>query len=234
MADRHNATALPSPSRRSFLNKGVAVGLVASVGSVLVAEAAQADENDKRLVELVQKYSDLQRETVKTRNLHDRLVMRLTEECPPPKEFGLLPPRIRDGQQPPLVVLAWARNAYKAFGSVGTGIYKPRFSAAADEYEARIEAASEAIGLNAAYKRLQELDALTVDALSHIRDTPAQTLAGIVMKLRVLDLDEPFSADPGAEEEDGDFWLHWKGEMLRDAERLAGLPRSPVRKTMEV
>lgn len=62
--------------------------------------------------------------------------------------------------------------------------------------------------------------------LDQIRDTPAQSLLDVVMKLRVLDAVENFSADLGSKHAEGDYFRHWKGELLRDAERLCRLQQS--------
>jgi hypothetical protein len=68
-------------------------------------------------------------------------------------------------------------------------------------------------------------DAISTEEFHVMEDalrTPAQTLVGIVAKLRIADLNYHWST-VSEENDNYDYVDWWMGEALRDAERLAGL-----------
>jgi hypothetical protein len=88
-----------------------------------------------------------------------------------------------------------------------------------------IEKVADAIGENFMWDALGRMSCPMLDEL---RDTPARTAVGIAAKLRAMDGFEVFSADGGGTTLEGDYFGHWKGELLRDAERLAGLSLTEI------
>jgi signal transduction histidine kinase len=177
---------------------------------------------DANLLALIQRHKEARRVAEDANTACDELGDRLADECPPEAAFGTTARAIRSRY--PGAVLARMREFISLNITEAFGLPTEAAIAAADAYEAKIEEARERLGVDQASARLEEADNEQDRLLDEIRDTPSQTLTGIVAKLRVMDLIEPFSAHGGVENIAGDYWLHWKGEMLRDAERLAGLP----------
>lgn len=229
MSDSHNAPALPAPNRRSFLTTAaVAAGVSLATGSVAVAAAAP----DSRLLGLVDDLKQARAaERAKDELIEDRY-RELAAACPPPRALGLLPPHVARESDPHQIVY-WARDRIKHFSLIIPMVAGPEFIAATDAFEAQIELERQRLGLPALGAELDELTR-RADALeTEIMETPAETIVGIVAKLRAFDIEGRFSLDPGPDHVDSDPYEHWKGEMLRDAERIAGLPLSLPASTTE-
>jgi hypothetical protein len=70
-------------------------------------------------------------------------------------------------------------------------------------------------------ERCDEISTQEFRVMHEMLSTPAQTIAGIVAKLRVAD--HTYGWSTKSEEKDDDYVDCFVGEVLRDAERLAGL-----------
>jgi len=230
MAPRHNAPALPAPSRRSFITNTAAV--IAGAGLAASSAAGAAPGSDSRLLGLVDDLKRGRAEEKAKEAIIDGQYRELAAACPPPKALGLLPPHVAADSDPHQIVY-WARRHIKHFSSIIPMVAGPGFIAATDAFEAQIKREYQRLELPALNAELDELTQ-RADALeTEIMETPAETIVGIVAKLQALDVFERFSLDPGPDHVDSDCYIHWRGEMLRNAERLAGLPLSLPASTTE-
>jgi hypothetical protein len=210
--------APPSPSRRSFLRASVAV---AAGAAPLPGSTAEAGRDD-RLVELQQRLFVVERALTKTDGQRDLAELRIRRECPPPPELqglvhGLDP--VFDPMTDAKALARLARSRWRNTPSTRPpGLSRAKRAALLDRYLAQVDAACLRLGYAAFKPRLDALLTEQQAALDEILDTPAETIIGIIAKLRVVDQFFAWSLDRRKED---DYHGCLMMRTLRDAERIA-------------
>ena len=96
-------------------------------------------------------------------------------------------------------------------------------------FEAAMEGAYRRLGYSALHRRHRQLSWVRSELVEKIYAVPAESITGIVVKLRIVDRVEEWSqADP-----ENDFYKAFMGKTLREAEQLAGMDMSMLREKID-
>jgi hypothetical protein len=216
-------------SRRAFLAgaAGVAGAMAAAGGAVAATAAPQPAEPDAPLVIYGDELAAVDREIGKIEERFAQIHVQVRGDCPVPGLMQALADEAddlarRDGRSlvPARFLIARAQSALRKSGDA----LDPRLpleakTEAVDVFKADVDAAYDRLGYSQLETLHSSLASMESELVDKIYSTPAQSLAGVVVKLRVIDRMELWT---DAKPED-DFHRAFLGDTLRNAEKLSGL-----------
>ena len=209
-----------SPSRRSFLKGSAAAAAVA--GGLPLPVSSGGATPDARLVELQQRLAAIDDELAKTDGELDVVERRVSRECPPPPELAAFVQDIDQTFDPVADAEALARLARRRWRATPStrprGLSQAQRALLLARYVAAVKAAGTRLGYGALKRRMQVLDDEQEALRREFLTTPAETVAGIVAKLRIVDQSFAWSLDRRPDE---DYHACLMLRTLRDAERMA-------------
>jgi hypothetical protein len=223
---------MPHPFARGPMT-GSAMEILGNLHSPAAATATIRHQ-DARLLDLGERYTEVVQELAQNEAEYDAILRLVTEECAVPVELSGFAKGLdwlaSKNDMPPLsgaCLVALARyeiDKPSATWSPGwpAGLTRSGKLAILGKYEAAVEAAFERHNRPAVTARGEALMREDAAILNEIRDTSPQTIAGIVVQLRISNWANGWSkASP-----DEGYFEHLAGVALRNAERLAGMVQS--------
>lgn len=217
-------------SRRTFLSAAASAAGAAAVAGTAVASAPATDkpaDPDAALVIFGDELLAIDREIAKVEQRFALIHEQVRDECPVPSLMRGLADEAddlarRDGRSvvPARFLIVRAQSALrKSADALDPALPLPAKTEAVDVFQSDVDAAYDRLG----YKQLESLhrslSSMEAELVDKIYATPAQGLAGVVVKLRVIDRMEMWT---DAKPED-DFHRAFLGDTLRNAETLAGM-----------
>ncbi len=215
MASRTLSHSTPAQSGRVFLP--------ASAGAAPPLSAL-ARGRDARLIELQERHLVIEETLLEIEKLRDRAEQQIREACPPPPELAPFADDkgLATTFDPLVNAKALARFARRHWSRIPPsrppGLTEAQREALLDSYVERIAAACRHLGYGEIEPRTEALTAEQDRVLAELLDTPAETIIGIIAKLRVIDDALTWLLERGKDE---DYHACLMRRTLREAERIA-------------
>ena len=229
MIGKKQKTMNQAASRRAFLASAVgAAGVVAAAGGTAAAGNVTATaEPDAPLVIYGDELAAIDKEIGKVEQRFTLIHEQVRGDCPVPGLMQALADDAdqlarRDGRSsvPARFLIARAQAALrKSADALDPSLPLAAKTEAVDVFKADVDAAYDRLGYSQLETLHRSLASMESELVDQIYSTPAQSLAGVVVKLRVIDRMELWT---DAKPED-DFHRAFLGDTLRNAEKLAGL-----------